>query len=107
MNRNPWTDALAAAGVREFTSARILAADEDLGRCVCTALIGDTSDFYRDVFNSEPDMMIRMEFMADGVRLTAPQVDEREYGGPGHLPYGDLEDESLAALHGLVHSGPR
>ncbi len=107
MNRKQWTDALATAGVREFTSARIVAADEDLGLCVCGALIGDISDFYRDVFFNEPDMVIRMEFLPEGVRLTAPQVDGREHGGPGQLPYGDLADESLAALHGLVHPAPR
>jgi hypothetical protein len=101
MTREEMIRGLAQAGTVELKSGKIVEVDEDLGAYVAGLLFDDYCDLYMDVYNEKTEMTIRMEFCTDGVRLSAPQLADREYR-PGVLPYTDLTDTELAALYNLA-----
>ena len=94
---------LASAGTREVLSGEIIDADEELADRIAGFLFGTMDDLSMDIFNEKTTATIRMEFQGDGVRLSVPQVaDQSDH--PGVLPYADLSDAELTALHGLARA---
>ncbi len=103
MTRTEMIEAMTQAGSLETMSGQLIDAEEDLGGVICGSLFGDMSDFYTDVFYEKTEMLIRLVFQANGIHLSVPDLADREYG-PGVLPYADLGDNELAALHALVQT---
>jgi hypothetical protein len=92
---------LACAGTREVLSGKIIDASSDVGAHIAGFLFGTMDDLSTDIFNEKTTATIRLEFQPEGVRLSVPQLSDKEYHA-GVLPYGDLSDAELAALFGLA-----
>jgi len=107
MDRDKIIQELQAIRSIEVLSGRLLDADEDLGGNIYGCMLASESADHNDLFYAKSEMSVRLRFMAHDVSLHAPALNgcQEILAGPyspGLLPYGEIPDHELLALHALA-----